>query len=377
MRKNRSKYVQKHKRRRNKQYSKKVAFEVVDKLKELDINDINKEQTLDNECNLDIITFKEKEENKKSYYIKMVLFYLVFSLLLGLVFYFIYSLICVKISMPIVNTVNVATDIVENKPKVSNLTVDINNDVQKIYNWDNNSKQLIKDYLSNYTYIEIEQTNVTTQKNTNTQGNRLITNLSCDFNNERLQGNSLFKDTLGDIYTGFFYDKTSNLYLNKDKEDKEWEHSAASTVTVNFSLDDYSSVVEFYNFLLGNFPIRDKAKGNLSEDYLYFEDTRQATSKDISNVDYDKLGYQKNTLYFKVEENGLKPISMIKEVTFDKDDITYSSKLVIIIKDLSNKQIVLPDYNENVDSLSENKTYEQNSLVLEDEKIEENKEKEE
>ena len=58
MRKNRSKYVQKHKRRRNKQYSKKVAFEVVDKLKELDINDINKEQTLDNECNLDIITFK-------------------------------------------------------------------------------------------------------------------------------------------------------------------------------------------------------------------------------------------------------------------------------------------------------------------------------
>ena len=377
MRKNRSKYVQKHKRRRNKQYSKKVAFEVVDKLKELDINDINKEQTLDNECNLDIITFKEKEENKKSYYIKMVLFYLVFSLLLGLVFYFIYSLICVKISMPIVNTVNVATDIVENKPKVSNLTVDINNDVQKIYNWDNNSKQLIKDYLSNYTYIEIEQTNVTTQKNTNTQGNRLITNLNCDFKNERLQGNSLFKDTLGDIYTGFFYDKTSNLYLNKDKEDKEWEHSAASTVTVNFSLDDYSSVVEFYNFLLGNFPIRDKAKGNLSEDYLYFEDTRQATSKDISNVDYDKLGYQKNTLYFKVEENGLKPISMIKEVTFDKDDITYSSKLVIIIKDLSNKQIVLPDYNENVDSLSENKTYEQNSLVLEDEKIEENKEKEE
>ena len=371
---NRNKYVQKRKRRRNKKYSKKVAFEVVDKLKELDIN---KEQTLDNECNLDIITFKEKEENKKSYYIKMVLFYLVFSLLLGLVFYFIYSLICVKISMPIVNTVNVATDIVENKPKVSNLTVDINNDVQKIYNWDNNSKQLIKDYLSNYTYIEIEQTNVTTQKNTNAQGNRLITNLNCDFKNERLQGNSLFKDTLGDIYTGFFYDKTSNLYLNKDKEDKEWEHSAASTVTVNFSLDDYSSVVEFYNFLLGNFPIRDKAKGNLSEDYLYFEDTRQATSKDISNVDYDKLGYQKNTLYFKVEENGLKPISMIKEVTFDKDDITYSSKLVIIIKDLSKKQIVLPDYNENVDSLSENKTYEQNSLVLEDEKIEEKKEKEE
>ena len=371
---NRNKYVQKRKRRRNKKYSKKVAFEVVDKLKELDIN---KEQTLDKECNLDIITFEEKEENKKSYYIKMVLFYLVFSLLLGLVFYFIYSLICVKISMPIVNTVNVATDIVENKPKVSNLTVDINNDVQKIYNWDNNSKQLIKDYLSNYTYVEIEQTNVTTQKNTNTQGNRLITNLSCDFKNERLQGNSLFKDTLGDIYTGFFYDKTSNLYLNKDKEDKEWEHSAASTVTVNFSLDDYSSVVEFYNFLLGNFPIRDKAKGNLSEDYLYFEDTRQATSKDISNVDYDKLGYQKNTLYFKVEENGLKPISMIKEVTFDKDDITYSSKLVIIIKDLSKKQIVLPDYNENVDSLSENKTYEQNSLVLEDEKIEEKKEKEE
>ena len=377
MRKNRSKYVQKHKRRRNKQYSKKVAFEVVDKLKELDINDINKEQTLDNECNLDIITFEEKEENKKSYYIKMVLFYLVFSLLLGLVFYFIYSLICIKISTPIVNTVNVSTDIGEIKPKESNLTVDINNDIQKIYNWDNNSKQLIKDYLSNYTYIEIEQTNVTTQKNINTQGNRLITNLSCDFNNERLQGNSLFKDTLGDIYTGFFYDKTSNLYLNKDKEDKEWEHSAASTVTVNFSLDDYSSVVEFYNFLLGNFPIRDKAKGNLSEDYLYFEDTRQATSKDINNVDYDKLGYQKNTLYFKVEENGLKPISMIKEVTFDKDDITYSSKLVIIIKDLSNKQIVLPDYNENVDSLSENKTYEQNSLVLEDEKIEENKEKEE
>ena len=371
---NRNKYVQKRKRRRNKKYSKKVAFEVVDKLKELDIN---KEQTLDKECNLDIITFEEKEENKISYYIKMVLFYLVFSLLLGLVFYFIYSLICVKISMPIVNTVNVATDIVENKPKVSNLTVDINNDVQKIYNWDNNSKQLIKDYLSNYTYVEIEQTNVTTQKNTNTQGNRLITNLSCDFKNERLQGNSLFKDTLGDIYTGFFYDKTSNLYLNKDKEDKEWEHSAASTVTVNFSLDDYSSVVEFYNFLLGNFPIRDKAKGNLSEDYLYFEDTRQATSKDISNVDYDKLGYQKNTLYFKVEENGLKPISMIKEVTFDKDDITYSSKLVIIIKDLSKKQIVLPDYNENVDSLSENKTYEQNSLVLEDEKIEEKKEKEE
>lgn len=377
MRKNRSKYVQKHKRRRNKQYSKKVAFEVVDKLKELDINDINKEQTLDNECNLDIITFEEKEENKKSYYIKMVLFYLVFSLLLGLVFYFIYSLICIKISTPIVNTVNVSTDIGEIKPKESNLTVDINNDIQKIYNWDNNSKQLIKDYLSNYTYIEIEQTNVTTQKNINTQGNRLITNLSCDFNNERLQGNSLFKDTLGDIYTGFFYDKTSNLYLNKDKEDKEWEHSAASTVTVNFSLDDYSSVVEFYNFLLGNFPIRDKAKGNLSEDYLYFEDTRQATSKDINNVDYDKLGYQKNTLYFKVEENGLKPISMIKEVTFDKDDVTYSSKLVIIIKDLSNKQIVLPDYNENVDSLSENKTYEQNSLVLEDEKIEENKEKEE
>ena len=374
MRKNRSKYVQKHKRRRNKQYSKKVAFEVVDKLKELDINDINKEQTLDNECNLDIITFEEKEENKKSYYIKMVLFYLVFSLLLGLVFYFIYSLICIKISTPIVNTVNVSTDIGEIKPKESNLTVDINNDIQKIYNWDNNSKQLIKDYLSNYTYIEIEQTNVTTQKNINTQGNRLITNLSCDFNNERLQGNSLFKDTLGDIYTGFFYDKTSNLYLNKDKEDKEWEHSAASTVTVNFSLDDYSSVVEFYNFLLGNFPIRDKAKGNLSEDYLYFEDTRQATSKDINNVDYDKLGYQKNTLYFKVEENGLKPISMIKEVTFDKDDITYSSKLVIIIKDLSNKQIVLPDYNENVDSLSENKTYEQNSLVLEDEKIEEKEE---
>lgn len=374
MRKNRSKYVQKHKRRRNKQYSKKVAFEVVDKLKELDINDINKEQTLDNECNLDIITFEEKEENKKSYYIKMVLFYLVFSLLLGLVFYFIYSLICIKISTPIVNTVNVSTDIGEIKPKESNLTVDINNDIQKIYNWDNNSKQLIKDYLSNYTYIEIEQTNVTTQKNINTQGNRLITNLSCDFINERLQGNSLFKDTLGDIYTGFFYDKTSNLYLNKDKEDKEWEHSAASTVTVNFSLDDYSSVVEFYNFLLGNFPIRDKAKGNLSEDYLYFEDTRQATSKDINNVDYDKLGYQKNTLYFKVEENGLKPISMIKEVTFDKDDITYSSKLVIIIKDLSNKQIVLPDYNENVDSLSENKTYEQNSLVLEDEKIEEKEE---
>ena len=370
MRKNRSKYVQKHKRRK-KQYSKKVAFEVVDKLKELDIN---KEQTLDNECNLDIITFEEKEENKKSYYIKMVLFYLVFSLLLGLVFYFIYSLICVKISTPIVNTVNVSTDIGEIKPKESNLTVDINNDIQKIYNWDNNSKQLIKDYLSNYTYIEIEQTNVTTQKNINTQGNRLITNLSCDFKNERLQGNSLFKDTLGDIYTGFFYDKTSNLYLNKDKEDKEWEHSAASTVTVNFSLEDYSSVVEFYNFLLGNFPIRDKSKGNLSEDYLYFEDTRQATSKDINNVDFDKLGYQKNTLYFKVEKNGLKPISMIKEVTFDKDDITYSSKLVIIIKDLSNKQIVLPDYNENVDSLSENKTYEQNSLVLEDEKIEEKEE---
>ena len=355
----------------NKQLSRNTAYAIVETIKEMKQDFVVCTETSNDD--LDVLNFKRKEIYRK----KPSLGYFIYKHIHknGFLFNFSFVLLLLLIVLTVKSLFNLdlyATETLDlniNKEKIvedtSNLTVDLSNVTTGNYVWDKETKGKIKKYLNNLSYIDIEQTNVTTTKNSTVYSTKLITNLSCDFTNIRLKGSTIFEDTLGNSYNGFFYDRNTNLYLDKSAELSEWKRSTDTTLTVNFSIRDYANVTEFYNMLLGDFPIAENTKGILREDYLTFENTRMATSSDITSLNYDKLGYVKNTIIFKEEQTGLKPLSMIKEVTFDKDGTTYSSKLVIIVKSLSNKELSIPKFVE-IQNNSTISLKEEDSLAISD-----------
>ena len=60
---------------------------------------------------------------------------------------------------------------------------------------------------------------------------------------------------------------------------------------------------------------------------------------------------------------------MIKEVTFDKDNVTYSSKLVIIVKTISNKELTIPKYVEISNPMTKSSFKQDDSLAIEEDNI--------
>lgn len=361
----------KYKNKVNKTLSKKTAYAIVEKVEPLKETIKAKKE---NVKELDVLQFERKIEKKPNIFhifwnhlkengLMFNIVFLELIILLGITVYGMFTIDGISSTEELVTVEEIPIE------KESNLTIDLSNVTMGNYVWNSDTKSDIKNYLNDLSYIEIEQTNVTTPKSSTSYNTRLVTNLSCDFKNVRLKGSSVFEDTLGNSYDGFFYDRDTNLYLNKDAEISEWKHSTENTVTVNFSIHDYDNVTEFYNMLLSDFHIANDTKGILREDYLTFENTRIASTSDVTNVNYDKLGYTTNTIIFKVEKDGLKPVSMIKEVTFDKDNVTYSSKLVIIVKTISNKELTIPKYVEISNPMTKSSFKQDDSLAIEEDNI--------
>ncbi len=237
--------------------------------------------------------------------------------------------------------------------------IDVDNYTTEKILWNADYRKAIDNCLSKDTYVKLQQVTSSVNKKGNLANVSLTTDIAVDFATQRLYCVTDMTDNIGNKHSEYFYDNVEGLYLTNVDPDG-WIKSQKVAVNVNFELDAFETCADFYKFLLNDFGIKNNTEGEIIEDFVYFDYTRPALDRDLTNINYDKLDDTNIQLVFKkISATEMQPVSMIKQVDFESNENVYSSKLVIMFEDLSHTEMPVPSYKdyleETYDEVSENK----------------------
>ena len=253
----------------------------------------------------------------------------------------------------------------ENKQVVSQnyyVDIDVNTVETPTVLWNATFRDAIDNQIKADNYISLQQVTSSVNQKGNQANVTLTTNIAVDFTTQRLHCITDMTDNIGNKHSEYFYDNIDKLYIT-NLEDDGWVKSNKLAVNVNFSLEDYENCADFYKFLLNDFGVKNNTEGKVIEDHVYFDYTRPALERDLTNINYDKLDDTTIQLVFKkISDTKMQPLSMIKQVDFEVNDNIYSSKLVILFDEMARKELEIPEYKdyleEDYETMSENKVNE-------------------
>lgn len=250
-------------------------------------------------------------------------------------------------------------------PEISNqivVTEVVSKEVDRdYYSYNDNFRDLLATYLSQFTYVSVQQTMGTNMISDFSDPSHVYS-IDCDFDKKRvhmiIETNTAFNSSSEERFEDFVED----ISLVKDGD--TWVEAENYIKTVNFDISDYDSVYDFYTFLSEGFTLNNDTIGVKDDRYIIFTSSVDATSFDLQGVLYDSLGTKSVTLIFDEATFGYKPISMVISVTFEIQGVEYESKTAINFLNISLTSLEVPEYEEEkveaeeFNSISENNVLE-------------------
>lgn len=207
---------------------------------------------------------------------------------------------------------------------------------------------LLSSYLSNYTYTEVSQVmengykdgTAYTRTSYNIKADTSSGVADCDLTQRTDSNTGGAKEgsahTIRDYKAGVTYEKDDS---------NNWIKSEGTVNTVTWSLEDFTSVNDVWNYLLKDYTTPVDTKGYISGDYEYYTVTEDATDNMVSGLTYDKLGQQTVDYIYYHKDNVYYPVSVITKIDYTYEEKEYYIQSTIQFVDISNLSLTMPEEN--------------------------------
>ena len=199
----------------------------------------------------------------------------------------------------------------------------------------------VKDYLKSATYAEILQTMSNADKNGVEFAKATYdVEVNTDTNVEIV---TITENRDGEEKTTVFADDFNNDYHYSKSGNQWWVEDDARTLVIDWNLPKFHTIQDVFDIIVGGNFIAEGTEGEYREGYDVYEVVDQATTLDITNIDYDTLGNKTITYMFEEQGNFYKPVSIVIKVDFTLSGREYCCTSAIQFLNVSTKDLKMPE----------------------------------
>lgn len=198
----------------------------------------------------------------------------------------------------------------------------------------------VTEYLEGYSSCEFLQT-VSTGIVNSSSPNSIKVNAICDFYTKRCLTDYYYTDSLGTKEESYYEDRLNAFFASKVNSDT-WEKADLVTKGLNFELNMFDNVAQMYNYVFSNFDLPYGTKGEVIDNYVYFEYEEPVKPEDMGSIQYTSLGNKTRVMSYEIVDGTYRPSILKMQLCFSVDGVDYISTTIIDFVDFSNKTLDSP-----------------------------------
>lgn len=140
----------------------------------------------------------------------------------------------------------------------------------------------------------------------------------------------------------YIRDYNEGITFEKDNSDN-WIKSEGTINMVSWSLEDFTSANDIFNYLLKDYTTPIDSKGYTSGNYEYYTVEEDANENMVSGLTYDKLGKQTVDYIYYTDNDKYYPVSIITKITYTYEDKEYYIQSTIQFVTFDNTSLSMPE----------------------------------